>query len=250
MGINELLCCSNCNKNDYELKLSLNPSTIMYPPRYSSTKPSWKKYMTQSSNNHQTQIDEIMETEPIKDLEKDYKKETENNRMTRKSSNNDDNTDNINDKEDEINNENEEYIPNYVSNDNEKVHNSLINDNEKVLNSLANEKVHNSFINQNNENDNSQQNQDEESKNNPDLKKTINISLNKNEDDDIQNQRSNNDNIRKREKEKEDENNLKDDNVLENKSETANNSVANLMEASQNKSIGFKGVDSGIHFIK
>ena len=174
MGINELLCCSNCNKNDYELKLSLNPSTIMYPPRYSSTKPSWKKYMTQSSNNQQTQIDDIMETEPIKDLENDYKKETENNRMTCKSSNNDDNTDNINDKDDEKNNENEEYIPD----DNEKVHNSLINDNEEV---------HNSLINQNNENDNSQQNQDEESKDNTDLKQKINMSLNKNEDDDIQN---------------------------------------------------------------
>ena len=226
MGTNGILCCSLCCRNDFEIKCSLNPSINMFPPKSEGFKPKWEDYFEENGDKQKT----ATETEGIK--EQEIKKIDENieNLLTEKNEQNNVSIDNnINNN---INNEEEDkiYDFNHYPNKDEEVRNSLISEQQNFVDD---------------ENDNSQQNQDEDNINNINFEQQINKNENienENEKDGNQSQGgnfenySNTENTDNKDQER-NQNNIQNNNQFEN-SEVVN-SIADLMQSSQNQNTGF-----------
>ena len=226
MGTNGILCCSLCCRNDFEIKCSLNPSINMFPPKSEGFKPKWEDYFEENEDKQKN----TTETEGIK--EQEIKKIDENieNLLTEKNEQNNVSIDNnINNN---INNEEEDkiYDFNHYPNKDEEVRNSLISEQQNFVDD---------------DNDNSQQNQDEDNINNINIEQQINKNENienENEKDDNQSQGGNFENYSNTENtdnndQERNQNNIQNNNQFEN-SEVVN-SIADLMQSSQNQNTGF-----------
>jgi hypothetical protein len=226
MGTNGILCCSLCCRNDFEIKCSLNPSINMFPPKSEGFKPKWEDYFEENEDKQKN----TTETEGIK--EQEIKKIDENieNLLTEKNEQNNVSIDNnINNN---INNEEEDkiYDFNHYPNKDEEVRNSLISEQQNFVDD---------------ENDNSQQNQDEDNINNINFEQQINKNENienENEKDGNQSQGGNFENYSNTENtdnndQERNQNNIQNNNQFEN-SEVVN-SIADLMQSSQNQNTGF-----------
>jgi hypothetical protein len=227
MGTNGILCCSLCCRNDFEIKCSLNPSINMFPPKSEGFKPKWEDYFEENEDKQKN----TTETEGIK--EQEIKKIDENieNLLTEKNEQNNVSIDNnINNN---INNNEEEdkiYDFNHYPNKDEEVRNSLISEQQNFVDD---------------ENDNSQQNQDEDNINNINIEQQINKNENienENEKDGNQSQGGNFENYSNTENtdnndQERNQNNIQNNNQFEN-SEVVN-SIADLMQSSQNQNTGF-----------
>ena len=226
MGTNGILCCSLCCRNDFEIKCSLNPSINMFPPKSEGFKPKWEDYFEENEDKQKN----TTETEGIK--EQEIKKIDENieNLLTEKNEQNNVSIDNnINNN---INNEEEDkiYDFNHYPNKDEEVRNSLISEQQNFIDD---------------ENDNSQQNQDEDNINNINFEQQINKNENienENEKDGNQSQGGNFENYSNTENtdnndQERNQNNIQNNNQFEN-SEVVN-SIADLMQSSQNQNTGF-----------
>ena len=226
MGTNGILCCSLCCRNDFEIKCSLSPSINMFPPKSEGFKPKWEDYFEENEDKQKN----TTETEGIK--EQEIKKIDENieNLLTEKNEQNNVSIDNnINNN---INNEEEDkiYDFNHYPNKDEEVRNSLISEQQNFVDD---------------DNDNSQQNQDEDNINNINFEQQINKNENienENEKDGNQSQGgnfenySNTENTDNKDQER-NQNNIQNNNQFEN-SEVVN-SIADLMQSSQNQNTGF-----------
>ena len=212
--------------NDVEIKCSLNPSINMFPPKSEGFKPKWEDYFEENEDKQKT----ATETEGIK--EQEIKKIDENieNLLTEKNEQNNVSIDNnINNN---INNEEEDkiYDFNHYPNKDEEVRNSLISEQQNFIDD---------------ENDNSQQNQDEDNINNINFEQQINKNENienENEKDGNQSQGGNFENYSNTENtdnndQERNQNNIQNNNQFEN-SEVVN-SIADLMQSSQNQNTGF-----------
>ena len=226
MGTNGILCCSLCCRNDFEIKCSLNPSINMFPPKSEGFKPKWEDYFEENEDKQKN----TTETEGIK--EQEIKKIDENieNLLTEKNEQNNVSIDNnINNN---INNEEEDkiYDFNHCPNKDEEVRNSLISEQQNFVDD---------------DNDNSQQNQDEDNINNINIEQQINKNENienENEKDGNQSQGGNFENYSNTENtdnndQERNQNNIQNNNQFEN-SEVVN-SIADLMQSSQNQNTGF-----------
>jgi len=226
MGTNGILCCSLCCRNDFEIKCSLNPSINMFPPKSEGFKPKWEDYFGENEDKQKN----TTETEGIK--EQEIKKIDENieNLLTEKNEQNNVSIDNnINNN---INNEEEDkiYDFNHYPNKDEEVRNSLISEQQNFVDD---------------DNDNSQQNQDEDNINNINFEQQINKNENienENEKDGNQSQGGNFENYSNTENtdnndQERNQNNIQNNNQFEN-SEVVN-SIADLMQSSQNQNTGF-----------
>jgi hypothetical protein len=226
MGTNGILCCSLCCRNDFEIKCSLNPSINMFPPKSEGFKPKWEDYFEENEDKQKN----TTETEGIK--EQEIKKIDENieNLLTEKNEQNNVSIDNnINNN---INNEEEDkiYDFNHCPNKDEEVRNSLISEQQNFVDD---------------DNDNSQQNQDEDNINNINFEQQINKNENienENEKDGNQSQGGNFENYSNTENtdnndQERNQNNIQNNNQFEN-SEVVN-SIADLMQSSQNQNTGF-----------
>ena len=226
MGTNGILCCSLCCRNDFEIKCSLNPSINMFPPKSEGFKPKWEDYFEENEDKQKN----TTETEGIK--EQEIKKIDENieNLLTEKNEQNnvsiDNNINNINNNEEE----DKIYDFNHCPNKDEEVRNSLISEQQNFIDD---------------DNDNSQQNQDEDNINNINFEQQINKNENienENEKDGNQSQGGNFENYSNTENtdnndQERNQNNIQNNNQFEN-SEVVN-SIADLMQSSQNQNTGF-----------
>jgi len=223
MGTNGILCCSLCCRNDFEIKCSLNPSINMFPPKSEGFKPKWEDYFGENEDKQKN----TTETEGIK--EQEIKKIDENieNLLTEKNEQNNvsiDNNINNNEEEDKI------YDFNHCPNKDEEVRNSLISEQQNFIDD---------------DNDNLQQNQDEDNINNINIEQQINKNENienENEKDGNQSQGGNFENYSNTENtdnndQERNQNNIQNNNQFEN-SEVVN-SIADLMQSSQNQNTGF-----------
>ena len=226
MGTNGILCCSLCCRNDFEIKCSLNPSINVFPPKSEGFKPKWEDYFEENEDKQKN----TTETEGIK--EQEIKKIDENieNLLTEKNEQNNVSIDN--NISNNINNEEEDkiYDFNHYPNKDEEVRNSLISEQQNFVDD---------------ENDNSQQNQDEDNINNINFEQQINKNENienENEKDGNQSQGGNFENYSNTENtdnndQERNQNNIQNNNQFEN-SEVVN-SIADLMQSSQNQNTGF-----------
>ena len=198
----------------------------MFPPKSEGFKPKWEDYFEENEDKQKN----TTETEGIK--EQEIKKIDENieNLLTEKNEQNNVSIDNnINNN---INNEEEDkiYDFNHYPNKDEEVRNSLISEQQNFVDD---------------ENDNSQQNQDEDNINNINFEQQINKNENienENEKDGNQSQGGNFENYSNTENtdnndQERNQNNIQNNNQFEN-SEVVN-SIADLMQSSQNQNTGF-----------
>ena len=198
----------------------------MFPPKSEGFKPKWEDYFEENEDKQKN----TTETEGIK--EQEIKKIDENieNLLTEKNEQNNVSIDNnINNN---INNEEEDkiYDFNHYPNKDEEVRNSLISEQQNFVDD---------------ENDNSQQNQDEDNINNINIEQQINKNENienENEKDGNQSQGGNFENYSNTENtdnndQERNQNNIQNNNQFEN-SEVVN-SIADLMQSSQNQNTGF-----------
>ena len=198
----------------------------MFPPKSEAFKPKWEDYFEENEDKQKN----TTETEGIK--EQEIKKIDENieNLLTEKNEQNNVSIDNnINNN---INNEEEDkiYDFNHYPNKDEEVRNSLISEQQNFIDD---------------ENDNSQQNQDEDNINNINFEQQINKNENienENEKDGNQSQGGNFENYSNTENtdnndQERNQNNIQNNNQFEN-SEVVN-SIADLMQSSQNQNTGF-----------
>ena len=198
----------------------------MFPPKSEGFKPKWEDYFEENEDKQKN----TTETEGIK--EQEIKKIDENieNLLTEKNDQNNVSIDNnINNN---INNEEEDkiYDFNHYPNKDEEVRNSLISEQQNFVDD---------------ENDNSQQNQDEDNINNINFEQQINKNENienENEKDGNQSQGGNFENYSNTENtdnndQERNQNNIQNNNQFEN-SEVVN-SIADLMQSSQNQNTGF-----------
>ena len=195
----------------------------MFPPRSEGFKPKWEDYFEENEDKQKN----TTETEGIK--EQEIKKIDENieNLLTEKNEQNNVSIDNNN-----INNEEEDkiYDFNHYPNKDEEVRNSLISEQQNFIDD---------------DNDNSQQNQDEDNINNINIEQQINKNENienENEKDGNQSQGGNFENYSNTENtdnndQERNQNNIQNNNQFEN-SEVVN-SIADLMQSSQNQNTGF-----------
>ena len=198
----------------------------MFPPRSEGFKPKWEDYFEEKEDKQKN----TTETEGIK--EQEIKKIDENieNLLTEKNEQNNVSIDN--NISNNINNEEEDkiYDFNHYPNKDEEVRNSLISEQQNFVDD---------------ENDNSQQNQDEDNINNINFEQQINKNENienENEKDDNQSQGGNFENYSNTENtdnndQERNQNNIQNNNQFEN-SEVVN-SIADLMQSSQNQNTGF-----------
>ena len=198
----------------------------MFPPKSEGFKPKWEDYFGENEDKQKN----TTETEGIK--EQEIKKIDENieNLLTEKNDQNNVSIDNnINNN---INNEEEDkiYDFNHYPNKDEEVRNSLISEQQNFIDD---------------DNDNSQQNQDEDNINNINIEQQINKNENienENEKDGNQSQGGNFENYSNTENtdnndQERNQNNIQNNNQFEN-SEVVN-SIADLMQSSQNQNTGF-----------
>ena len=198
----------------------------MFPPRSEGFKPKWEDYFEENEDKQKN----TTETEGIK--EQEIKKIDENieNLLTEKNDQNNVSIDN--NISNNINNEEEDkiYDFNHYPNKDEEVRNSLISEQQNFVDD---------------ENDNSQQNQDEDNINNINFEQQINKNENienENEKDGNQSQGGNFENYSNTENtdnndQERNQNNIQNNNQFEN-SEVVN-SIADLMQSSQNQNTGF-----------
>ena len=198
----------------------------MFPPKSEGFKPKWEDYFGENEDKQKN----TTETEGLK--EQEIKKIDENieNLLTEKNEQNNVSIDNnINNN---INNEEEDkiYDFNHYPNKDEEVRNSLISEQQNFVDD---------------DNDNSQQNQDEDNINNINFEQQINKNENienENEKDGNQSQGGNFENYSNTENtdnndQERNQNNIQNNNQFEN-SEVVN-SIADLMQSSQNQNTGF-----------
>ena len=200
----------------------------MFPPKSEGFKPKWEDYFEENEDKQKT----TPETEGLK--EQEIKKIDENieNLLTEKNEQNNVSIDNNNNINNNINNEKEDkiYDFNYCPNKDEEVRNSLISEQQNFVDD---------------DNDNSQQNQDEDNINNINIEQQINKNENienENEKDGNQSQGGNFENYSNTENtdnndQERNQNNIQNNNQFEN-SEVVN-SIADLMQSSQNQNTGF-----------
>ena len=198
----------------------------MFPPKSEGFKPKWEDYFEENEDKQKN----TTETEGIK--EQEIKKIDENieNLLTEKNEQNNVSIDN--NISNNINNEEEDkiYDFNHYPNKDEEVRNSLISEQQNFVDD---------------ENDNSQQNQDEDNINNINFEQQINKNENienENEKDGNQSQGGNFENYSNTENtdnndQERNQNNIQNNNQFEN-SEVVN-SIADLMQSSQNQNTGF-----------
>ena len=199
----------------------------MFPPKSEGFKPKWEDYFEENEDKQKN----TTETEGIK--EQEIKKIDENieNLLTEKNEQNNVSIDNnINNNINNNEEEDKKYDFNHYPNKDEEVRNSLISEQQNFVDD---------------DNDNSQQNQDEDNINNINIEQQINKNENienENEKDGNQSQGGNFENYSNTENtdnndQERNQNNIQNNNQFEN-SEVVN-SIADLMQSSQNQNTGF-----------